>query len=302
MNLLRRGTLRAALWSAAIFAAVGCTGWPSQAKQPPAAPPLVKAQVAPDELPTVVDPPSTSSIRHDTKAFTQGLLYHAGFLYEGTGRNGKSKVRQIDPETGSVEKEVPIEDQHFGEGLAFLDGHFYQLTWTSGVCLVYSEQLEFQKQILYGTEGWGLTVDKEKKLLIFSDGTAEIRFVDPETFITKRKFTVTDGNGDPVYRLNELEWVRGEIWANVWMSDAICRIDPAEGKVVGWIKLSRLVRENQTGNDDVLNGIAYDPDTDTLWLTGKLWPKIYRFEEVEKLFFSVTHPDTPRSGTPSPVH
>lgn len=300
MNLLRRGLFRAALWGTTILVVVGCSGLPGQAKQTPNAPPVLKAQAIPDQLPTIVDPPSASSIPHDTNAFTQGLLFHAGSLYEGTGHTGQSKVRRINPESGAVEKEIPIDDQHFGEGLAFLDGHFYQLTWTSGVCLVYNEELEFQRQILYGTEGWGLATDESEKLLIFSDGSAEIRFLDPKNFVTQRKFTVTDGNGEPVPRLNELEWVRGEIWANIWMTDTICRIAPTNGKVLGWIELSSLVRENQTGADDVLNGIAYDPQSDTLWLTGKLWPKIFRFDEVEKLFFT-KHPDKPRSGTPSPA-
>lgn len=296
------------LWSALLLAVVGCTSMTGQAKpsasQKNSKVALIPAQQRPDSLPTIVDPPSSSELEHDTSAFTQGLLFHNGSLYESTGHKGRSKVRKLDPENGAVRQEVPLSDDHFGEGLAFLEGSFYQLTWTSGVCLVYDQELKFQKQLLYGTEGWGLTVHPEEKLLVFSDGSSEIRLVDPTNFITKRKFTVTDGNGEPVYRLNELEWVRGELWANVWMSDVVCRIDPSNGQVVGWIKFGRLVQENQTGDDDVLNGLAYDSESDTLWITGKLWPKIYRFPKVAETFFSAptTRPDTPQNDSPSPAH
>lgn len=309
---MNRHFFRYLFWYAVMLVAVGCTQTPSQARQKSAGPPpIVAAQETPDSLPVVKDPKPTSSIPHDVKSFTQGLLYHNGSLYEGTGERGESVVRKLNPSTGEVEQNVPVDDRYFGEGLAFLEGKFYELTWTAGVCLVYDENLKFQKQLLYGTEGWGLTVEPTEKLLVFSDGSSQIRFLDPSNFLTKRRIDVVDGNGQEVTRLNELEWVKGEIWANVWMSDSICRIDPRTGKIVGWVKLPALVAETQTGNDDVLNGIAYDPETDTLWLTGKLWPKIYKFENVTEQFFgkaskepspALTPHDKPRSGSPTPAH
>ena len=185
--------------------------------------------------------------------------------------------------------------------MAAFEGRLYQLTWTSSVCFVYDQKtLTQEKELFYNGQGWGLTTSPKEKLLVFSDGSETLKFLEPSNLVTKRSLVVTDGRGQPVSNINELEWVRGEIWANIWMTDTICRIAPTNGKVLGWIELSSLVRENQTGADDVLNGIAYDPQSDTLWLTGKLWPKIFRFDEVEKLFFA-KHPDKPRSGTPSPA-
>jgi glutaminyl-peptide cyclotransferase len=276
---------RVLTWALVLIAIAGCKSAKTQPMAEPESLRLLQVPAQADGLPTQVDPATVGSIPHDTTAFTQGLVYHRGALYESTGRKGHSKLRRLNVQTGEVEKETALQDSYFGEGLAVLDDKFYQLTWTSGVCLLYNSELGFEKNIIYGTEGWGLTVDPESKLLVFSDGSAEIRFLDPTNFITKRRLTVTDGNEQPVSYLNELEWVNGEIWANIWTSDTICRIDPQTGRVKSWLKLSDLVLHNQTSPEDVLNGIAYDPESDSLWLTGKLWPQIYKVENVKKIFF-----------------
>lgn len=256
---------------------------PAEARTPV---PLLQIPSAPDGLPVLADVTPDSFIEHDTNAFTQGLLFFEGKLYESTGQRGQSKVRRLAPD-GSIEAETALDEKYFGEGLAQLDGRLYQLTWQSGVCLVYQpSDLALTQQLFYGTEGWGLTVDPVSKLFIFSDGSPELRFLKPDTLITDHKLVVTDGNGQAVPNLNELEWVNGEIWANVWTSDAIARIDPTSGKVKSWLRFSKLVGEHQLGYEETLNGIAYDPDGDTLWITGKLWPRIYRFQDAKKKFFS----------------
>ncbi len=286
MREKRRGTLFVLKWAFLVFVLAGCTGVVSEPQAQPSPFKILTVPASPDKLPVSPNPETNGSIPHDTEAFTQGLVFHKGSLYESTGRNGESKIRRLNPVTGEVEKETALDDAYFGEGLATLNDQFYQLTWRSGVCLQYGRDLDYQKTIIYGAEGWGLTVEPETGLLIFSDGSPEIRFLDPTNFITKRKITVLDGNKNPVPYLNELEWVNGEIWANVWTSETICRIDPASGQVLGWIKFHDLVSETQTGPEDVLNGIAYDPDSDVLWITGKLWPAIYKIEDTKQVFFA----------------
>jgi glutamine cyclotransferase len=252
----------------------------------------------PDSLPVLLDPAVAGSVNHDEKAFTQGLLYYKGALYESTGGYGGSTVRKLDPASGDVLNGVEISSDYFGEGLAAYRDRLYQLTWQSGVCLIYDLDLKPQKQLFYGTEGWGLCEIPEKDLFAFSDGSAELRFLNPENLVTQKKLTVTDGNGSPVTRLNELEWVNQEIWANVWTSDTIARIDPDSGRVKSWIKFNKLVRENQSGSDDVLNGMAYDPEQDRLWLTGKLWEKIYYVDNVTETFFEAPASQPPPSPAP----
>jgi glutamine cyclotransferase len=211
---------------------------------------------------------------HDPNAFTQGLVYHDGFLYEGTGLRGQSTLRRVVLETGQVVESVALDDSLFGEGITILGGRLYQLTWQSNVGFVYDwrtfEQLD---QFSYATEGWGLTHDGS--VLIMSDGTPTLHFLDPETLHEVRQVTVTDA-GNPVWLLNELEYVRREVYANVWQTDLVARIDPADGTVVGWIDLSGLLSEEDLQQrTDVLNGIAYDPRGDRLFVTGKLWPKVF---------------------------
>jgi glutamine cyclotransferase len=271
---------------AVLFLLAGCKGADSKPAEPEFVLPVTKIPSEPDGLPVLKNPQPDGSFDHDTKAFTQGLLFLDGKLYESTGRRGHSKIRRLDAQTGKVELETPMDPDFFGEGLAYFQDHFYQLTYQAGVCAVYDKELKPQGQLLYGTEGWGLTVDPEKQLFLFTDGSDQLRFLSPENLTTKHKLTVTDGNGKPVARLNELEWVNGEVWANIWTSDTIARIDPETGKVVGWIHLPELVKKHHIGHEEVLNGIAYDAESDRLWITGKLWPKIYWYDGVKEKFFS----------------
>ncbi|KAA6460165.1 glutaminyl-peptide cyclotransferase [Acidobacteria bacterium AB60] len=217
------------------------------------------------------------SYPHDAQAFTQGLVFADGHLYESTGRVGHSSLRMVDLETGRVLQEVPVPQPYFAEGLAAWGSTLVQLTWQSQVAFVYDRfsfrELHTEK---YPGEGWGLTTDG--KALILSDGTAQLRFLDPETFRELRRVTVTD-HGRPVLYLNELEMVKGEVYANVWHSDRIARISPATGKVLGWIDLSGLLpRSQRTDPEAVLNGIAYDAAHDRLFVTGKLWPRLFEIE------------------------
>jgi glutamine cyclotransferase len=215
---------------------------------------------------------------HDPGAFTQGLVVDHGQLYEGTGQYGASSIRRVDLETGRVQKLRPIDDQFFGEGITILGDKLYQLTWMNGVAFVYdASTFAVQKTLRYSTEGWGLTHDGSE--LILSDGSATLRFLDPATFETVREITVRDG-ATPIDRLNELEYIDGEIWANVWYDDRIARVSPADGTVLGWIDLASLHPRAARRGDDVLNGIAYDKDTKRLFVTGKNWPQLYEIEVV----------------------
>jgi glutaminyl-peptide cyclotransferase len=217
---------------------------------------------------------------HDRRAFTQGLAYVDGVLYEGTGLYGESTVRRVDLATGEVLQAVRLSKEYFGEGIAVLGDRIYQLTWENGVCIVLDrETFELQEAFTYQTEGWGLTTDGER--LIMSDGTNRLFIRDPETFAELDTIDVFDGPR-AISNLNELEIVEGEIWANVWQTDRIVRIDPETGHVTGWIDLSGLLSEKDRERHpvDVLNGIAYDPETDRLFVTGKLWPKLFEIEIV----------------------
>lgn len=213
---------------------------------------------------------------HDPRAFTQGLTFHNGVLYEGTGQYGESTVRRVDLETGRVEQRMPLEPRYFGEGIAILGSTLYQLTWQNGVALVYDvERLERTGSFTYDGEGWGLTHDGRQ--LIMSDGTETLRFIDPETFEVRRTVRVRDA-GRPIVRLNELEYIDGEVWANIWYDDRIVRIDPGTGDVVGWVHADTVYPASERHPEDVLNGIAYDSDTGRLVITGKNWPHLYEIE------------------------
>lgn len=217
---------------------------------------------------------------HDPRAFTQGLDFANGVLYEGTGLNGRSSLRRVELETGAVLQQVDLPEEYFGEGIVVLGERIYQITWQSQTAFVYNrETFEQIETYAYPTEGWGLTTDGER--LIMSDGTSTLYFRDPETFAEIRRVEVLD-NGEPVTELNELEWVNGEVWANVWQTDRIARINPANGAVVGWIDLTGLLQPQDANPDDVdvLNGIAIDETTGRLFVTGKLWPVMYEIEVV----------------------
>lgn len=215
---------------------------------------------------------------HDPTAFTQGLIYEDGRLLEGTGLYGESTLREVDLETGEVLRSLALSPDLFGEGIALLDGRIYQITWQEQVAIVYdAETFEEIERFSYTTEGWGITDDGER--LYMSDGSSRISIRDPETFNEIERIQVRH-EGEPVTDLNELEWIDGQIYANVWQTDSIVRIDPATGEVTAWIDLSGLLTpEDREGFDvDVLNGIAWDEEGRRLFVTGKLWPRLYEIE------------------------
>jgi glutaminyl-peptide cyclotransferase len=217
---------------------------------------------------------------HDPKAFTQGLQYLDGVLYEGTGQHGQSSIRRVKLETGEVLQKRDVPAEHFGEGITVWKNDLFELTWQTHVAFVY-DRTTFQpkKQFSYPGEGWGLTHDGTN--LIMSDGTSELRVLDPVTFVEKRRIQVTAA-GAPLKNLNELEVMKNEILANVWMTDYIARIAPATGKVTAYIDLRGLLSPSERANTDVLNGIAYDASHDRLFVTGKWWPKLFEIKLVAK--------------------
>jgi glutaminyl-peptide cyclotransferase len=216
---------------------------------------------------------------HDRQAFTQGLIYAAGHLYESTGLVGHSSLRMEDLETGSILQFKDDPGNYFAEGLTQWGTTLIQLTWQNHVALVYDRAtFRFLRAIPYNGEGWGLTQDGKE--LILSDGTATIHFLDPETFHELRRITVKN-HGVPVTQLNELEFVHGQIYANIWHTDHIARIDPATGRVVEFIDLAGLLPATERSSPEaVLNGIAWDPDHDRLFVTGKLWPKLFEIQII----------------------
>jgi glutaminyl-peptide cyclotransferase len=219
------------------------------------------------------------SYPHDQSAFTQGLLYLDGHLYESTGLEGQSSLRMEDLETGKILQFASLPATYFGEGLAASGSELIQLTWQNHVAIAY-DRFSFRqlRTFNYPGEGWGLTSDG--KSLILSDGTATLRFLDPATFHEIRRVTVKS-HGVPVTKLNELEYIHGEIYANIWYSDRIVRISPRDGSALGFIDLSGLLPANERVNSGaVLNGIAYDAAHDRLFVTGKLWPKIFEIKIV----------------------
>lgn len=216
---------------------------------------------------------------HDPTAFTQGLIFQDGALYEGTGLYGRSTIRRVDLVSGRTERAHQLPSNLFGEGIAFCRGRLYQLTWQSRIGFIY-ELASFRQvgTFAYDTEGWGLTCDGAR--LIMSDGTATLRFLDLQGKRVTRTLEVRSEAG-PVSNLNELEYVKGEIYANIWNSDLIVRISPRTGKVLGWIDLQGLKAHSGGGDQaDVLNGIAYDERGDRLFVTGKFWPKLFQIELV----------------------
>lgn len=228
---------------------------------------------------------------HDPKAFTQGLIFHNGFLYESTGQYEESTLRKVDIATGKIVQQTPLGDDFFGEGAAILDDKLYQVTWREGTAFVYNlADLKPIKELRYTGEGWGLTTDGTN--LIMSDGTHVIRLVDPDTFKTVRTIVVNREDGRPLMQINELEYVKGEIWANIWHSENpqtlgrpnhIARIDPASGKLLGFIDLSGISPEDQRrDSENTLNGIAYDPAADRIFVTGKNWAKLYEIKVKPK--------------------
>jgi glutaminyl-peptide cyclotransferase len=214
---------------------------------------------------------------HDPKAFTQGLEYRDGVLYEGTGLNGSSSIRRVDLLSGRVLKIQPISSLYFGEGITLIGNRLFELTWQSGVAFVYDAKTFQQMETFhYSGEGWGLTHDASR--IIMSDGTPALRYLDPATFRELSRIQVRDA-GRPVGNLNELEYIEGEIWANIWMTDVIARIDPRTGNVKSWVNMAGLLKPSErTPETDVLNGIAYDAQRKQIFVTGKRWPKLFQIQ------------------------
>ena len=227
-----------------------------------------------DENPKAWTYKIVNTYHHDRQAFTQGLVFENGFLYEGTGLPGRSELRKVELETGAVLQDYKLPDQFFGEGITIFKDRIIQLTYQSNVGFVYDkESFKLLREFNYPTEGWGITHDGTR--LIMSDGTPMLYFLDPETLkqINRRMVFEQD---KPLWGLNELEYVNGEIYANVWPTERIVRIVPDTGQVVGSIDMKGLLAlEDDDEQIDVLNGIAYDPDKDRLFVTGKLWPDLF---------------------------
>lgn len=218
---------------------------------------------------------------HDRGAFTEGLFYLNGFLYEGTGLEGESDIRKVKLETGEVLQRRAIPPEYFGEGIIAWKDRLIEMTYKAEKGWVYDlNTFEPKSEFHYPGEGWSLTTDGKR--LIMDDGTPQLRFWDPETLQETGRLTVT-ADGVPLNNINELEWVKGEIYANIWQTDRIARIDPNTGKVVGWIDLTGILDpQDRTSTTDVLNGIAYDAQGDRLFVTGKKWPKLFEIKLVKK--------------------
>lgn len=218
---------------------------------------------------------------HDPEAFTQGLVWQDGFLYEGTGLYGKSSLRRVDLETGQVKKQHNLSEDFFGEGITIFEKRIYQLTWKSKTGFIY-EQENFQlvKTFSYSHEGWGITHDE--KNLIISDGTSVLHFVDPLTMKEIKRIEIHK-NGVPVNRINELEYIKGKIFANIWLTDWIVVIEPQSGKITAWLDLSGILDSLEIIQEtNVLNGIAYDSEKDCLFVTGKLWPVLFKIKIYQR--------------------
>jgi glutamine cyclotransferase len=214
---------------------------------------------------------------HDANAFTQGLIFADGKLYESTGQVGQSSLRQVELQTGSVLKKVDVPAPYFAEGITLLNGKIYQLTWTHQLGFIYDAQkLEQIGEFKYDGEGWGIANDGRS--LIISDGSNRLRFLDPDSFRVTKTIAVLESKR-PVEKLNELEYVNGEIYANIWHDQRIVTIDPQNGRVTGWIDLTGLLQPGDVQDPEaVLNGIAYDPASGRMFITGKLWPRLFEIK------------------------
>jgi glutamine cyclotransferase len=225
--------------------------------------------------------------KHDEKAFTQGLVFANGFFYESDGEYGESNLRKVEVETGKVLQKQDVAEEYFAEGMTILNDKIYQITWQEKTAFQYDMNFKLIKEFRYQGEGWGLTNDGTN--LIMSDGTHVIKFINPDTFETVRTIVVKDEKGSPIYKLNELEFIKGEIWANIWHSESInkpnhiARINPADGKLLGWIDLQGISPEDVSrDSENTLNGIAYDAAGDRIFVTGKQWKKLFEIKVKPK--------------------
>jgi glutaminyl-peptide cyclotransferase len=252
-----------------MFFMKGCTE-----SKPPSIPPTPTGDAS---KPATFTYELVNSYPHDSKAFTQGLLFYNGYFYESTGEEGQSSVRQVELTTGKVLKITPLAADLFGEGLTILNGKIYQITWEDNKAFVYDlNTLQKVNEQPFQYEGWGLTNDG--KNLIATDGSNVIRFLNPENYQTVTTIEVKNKN-TKVNDLNELEYIKGEIWANIWHKDLIVRVDPKDGRILAWVDLTGLrPQETLRDGESVLNGIAYDEQNDRLFVTGKRWPKIFEIK------------------------
>ncbi len=218
------------------------------------------------------------SYNHDEMAFTQGLEFIDGFLFESTGLFGESTLRKVDLKTGNVLEFIDLEDQYFGEGITIMKDKIIQLTWISNIGFIYEkETFQLVSEFSYPTEGWGITNNGIH--LIMSDGTSTLYFLDPETFETVKQIEVVDK--EPVINLNELEYIQGKIYANIWYQDKIAIINPETGIVEGWIDMTGINNEDSQDSTKVLNGIAYDSEKDRIFITGKRWSKLFQINLIK---------------------
>jgi glutamine cyclotransferase len=262
------------------FAGCGAAGTKTNSLPIDAAPPNANANASRAAVP-VYGYEVVNTFPHDPEAFTQGLIFHDGALLESTGLERHSTLRRVELQTGKVLKKIDVPSYFFAEGMTLFGGKIYQLTWKGEKGFVYDPQT-FEKagEFTYTGEGWGLTHDADS--LILSDGSNKIRFNDPADYSVKRTISVTDG-GRPIVALNELEYVKGEVYANVWHQNRVARIDPQTGGVKGWIDFTGLLKQGDvTDEEAVLNGIAYDESGDRLFVTGKLWPKLFEVRLKQK--------------------
>jgi glutamine cyclotransferase len=266
---MRLRLLGLGLVASGIGARDGC----SRVSEPLASPSVARSVVVETPRAGMVVPRLVGQSPHDAAAFTQGLVVSDGALLESTGGYGTSTLRRVDLATGKVRRSIALPNEVFGEGLTRLKGEVFQLTWQEHRCFVYDEAtFEPRREMTYGGEGWGLTSDGA--LLIMSDGTETLRFRDPVSFREVRALRVQEG-GRPVDQLNELEWVRGEILANIWHTRLVARIDPRSGEVLDYLDLAGLPEPHHEDPEAVLNGIAYDEAHDRLFVTGKLWGSMF---------------------------
>jgi glutamine cyclotransferase len=264
---MRREFFMGMLVAVILAGVLACSGSPSTRKMTDAIP-IYSYQVI-------------NSWPHDTEAYTQGLVFHDGALFESTGLRGASSLRRVELKSGKVKKKVEVDRQYFAEGMTIFQDKVFQLTWQNQKGFVYDlKKLKQEGEFAYEGEGWGLTHDSHS--LILSDGTNRIRFLDPASFQVQRTISVFD-NGQPLAELNELEYIKGEIYANIWRTDRIVRIDPTTGKINAWIDMTGLHHLGDGSDaENCLNGIAYDAEGDRLFVTGKRWPKVFEIRLVKK--------------------
>lgn len=264
------------LFLAAFLALTGCSTSPSSSSENAPALPVNPTSTEARQLTRQLTWSVAGSYAHDTAAFTEGLLWKDGFLFESTGLERQSDVRKVDPASGQVLARWKLPPQFFGEGLAVLGGKFYNLTWQTKTGFVLDESFKPLARFRFQNEGWGLTTDGQK--LLQSDGTDVLTWRDPKNFASLGVIKVTR-NGQALRNLNELEWIRGYVWANVWQTDEIVVIDPKGGKVVAQLDLSGILPAAvRTGREDVLNGIAFDAQSGRIFVTGKNWPRVFSIQ------------------------